>query len=281
MFRKFLKSFPSSCALKVNRLRWPSSTSVVIFVDSQFVLIKKKILNNMLVRLQNLLPKIFQTSSLQMAQARRSLSDALFVHRDTDPDAELFEFTDVNKKRAEAILKNYPAEYRCAAAIPLLDLAQRQYGWLPLKAMNYVADYIGMPRMRVYEVATFYTMFNRTPVGKYHVQVCTTTPCMLRGSEEILEACKEFCKGDPNFTVNEVECAGACVNAPVLSVNDDYYEDLTREDVKHIISELKAGRKPKPGPTKQSGRFSCEPAGGLTSLTSKPYGPGFKVRNDL
>ncbi|KAH7641710.1 nadh dehydrogenase [Dermatophagoides farinae] len=235
----------------------------------------------MLIRLQNLWPKIFQTSTLPMLQARRSLSDALFVHRDMDVDAESFEFTDVNKKRAEAILKNYPIEYRCAAAIPLLDLAQRQYGWLPLKAMNYVADYIGMPRMRVYEVATFYTMFNRTPVGKYHVQVCTTTPCMLRGSEEILEACKEFCKGDPNFTVNEVECAGACVNAPVLSVNDDYYEDLTREDVKHIIGELKAGRKPKPGPTERSGRFSCEPSGGLTSLTAKPYGPGFKVRSDL
>ena len=171
--------------------------------------------------------------------------------------------------------------------------------------MNYVADYIGMPRMRVYEVATFYTMFNRTPVGgfyfvaafrnsltlksisspstagKYHVQVCTTTPCMLRGAEEILAAVKDACQGDAQFTVGEVECAGACVNAPMLSVNDDYYEDLTTEDVKAIIGELKAGRKPKPGPSARSGRFSCEPAGGLTSLNTPPTGPGFKVRGDL
>lgn len=104
---------------------------------------------------------------------------------------------------------------------------------------------------------------------------------MLRGSDEILQACKELCAGDSNFTVGEVECAGACVNAPMLSVNDDYYEDLTKEDVKHIINELKAGRKPKHGPSERSGRFSCEPKGGLTSLTAPPYGPGFKVRNDL
>lgn len=104
---------------------------------------------------------------------------------------------------------------------------------------------------------------------------------MLRGAEEILDTVKELCKGNSDFTVGEVECAGACVNAPMLSVNDDYYEDLTPEDVKHIISELKCGRKPKPGPSKQSGRFSCEPAGGLTSLTSPPTGPGFKIRSDL
>ena len=104
---------------------------------------------------------------------------------------------------------------------------------------------------------------------------------MLRGSEEILDAVKAACKGDANFTVGEVECAGACVNAPVLSVNDDYYEDLTTDDVKQIIADLKAGRKPKPGPTVKSGRFSCEPAGGLTSLTTPPTGPGFKVREDL
>lgn len=118
-------------------------------------------------------------------------------------------------------------------------------------------------------------------LGKYHVQVCTTTPCMLRGSEEILDAVKEACKGDKNFTVGEVECAGACVNAPILSVNDDYYEDLTKEDVKQIIADLKAGKKPKPGPSAKSGRFSCEPAGGLTSLNTPPTGPGFGVREDL
>ena len=185
------------------------------------------------------------------------------------------------EQRADAIIKCYPTEFKSAACIPLLDLAQRQQGWLPLKAMNYVADYLQMPRMRAYEVATFYTMFQRTPVAKYHVQVCTTTPCMLRGAEEIYDTVKELCKGNKDFTVNEVECAGACVNAPVLSVNDDYYEDLTKDDVKKIISELKSGRKPKAGPSQKSGRLSCEPAGGLTSLTSEPRGPGFGVRSDL
>jgi len=104
---------------------------------------------------------------------------------------------------------------------------------------------------------------------------------MLRGAEEIFDEVKAQCKGDANFTVGEVECAGACVNAPMLSVNDDYYEDLTKEDVKQIIADLKAGRKPKPGPSVKSGRFSCEPAGGLTSLNTQPTGPGFGVRNDL
>ncbi len=117
--------------------------------------------------------------------------------------------------------------------------------------------------------------------GKYHVQVCTTTPCMLRGAEEIFKCAQEVCKGDKNFTVVQVECLGACVNAPMMTINDDYYEDLSTENVKQIIKELKAGGKPKAGPSAQSGRLSCEPQSGLTSLTTPPTGPGFGVRPDL
>ena len=144
--------------------------------------------------------------------------------------------------------------------MPLLDLAQRQQGgWLPLSAMNHVADYLKVSKMRVYEVATFYTMFIRQPVGKYHLQVCTTTPCMLRGADEVYEKCKELCTDPKLFTVTEVECLGACVNAPMIQINDDYYEDLTLEDVERIIDDLKNDRKPKAGPSLSGGRFSCEP----------------------
>ncbi|KAH8030247.1 hypothetical protein HPB51_006679 [Rhipicephalus microplus] len=212
-------------------------------------------------------------------------SDQLFVHRDDERNnAKVkFEFTPENIKRAEAITSIYPEGHKNAAVIPLLDLAQRQHGWLPLTAMHYVADYLGMPRMRVYEVATFYTMFMRQPVGRYHVQVCTTTPCMLRGAEDI-QACVERKLGirpgettsDGLFTLSVVECLGACVNAPMLQVNDDYYEDLEAKDVDELLDAFKRGERPKPGP--RSGRFSCEPAKGLTSLTEPPKGPGFKVR---
>lgn len=147
--------------------------------------------------------------------------------------------------------------------------------WPPSTQCSIGSQLVGVP---TFDLENFYV---NPFVGKYHVQVCTTTPCMLRGAEDILAAAKQACKGDSSFTVGEVECAGACVNAPVLSVNDDYYEDLSCDDVKNIISELKAGRKPKAGPSASSGRLSCEPAGGLTSLTSPPTGPGFKVRKDL
>jgi NADH dehydrogenase (ubiquinone) flavoprotein 2 len=133
-------------------------------------------------------------------------------------------------QRVEAILAIYPEGHKRAAMIPLLDLAQRQYGWLPISAMHKVAEILNLPRMRVYEVATFYTMFMRKPTGKYHVQICTTTPCWLRGSDEILDTLR--CKlnlevgetsEDGMFTLSEVECLGACVNAPMIQVNDDYY----------------------------------------------------------
>lgn len=170
--------------------------------------------------------------------------------------------------------------------IPLLDLAQRQHGWLPIAAMHKVADILELPNMRVYEVATFYTMFMRKPTGKYHLQVCTTTPCWLRGSDEVLDVCKkklgikvgETTK-DMKFTLSEVECLGACVNAPMIQINDDYYEDLTAKDTDEILSDLIKGKKPAPGP--RNGRFASEPAGGLTSLTEEPKGPGFKLQPGL
>uniref|UniRef100_A0A6G1S3B4 NADH dehydrogenase [ubiquinone] flavoprotein 2, mitochondrial n=1 Tax=Aceria tosichella TaxID=561515 RepID=A0A6G1S3B4_9ACAR len=202
------------------------------------------------------------------------------LRADDAPDVESFKFTSENEKRAKDIIKRYPEGHQAAAVIPLLDIAQRQnQNWLPLKAMNYVADFLKMPRMRVYEVATFYTMFNRAPVGKYFVQVCTTTPCQLRGADEVFSLCKELTKGDQDFKVVEVECLGACVNAPMMQINDDYYEDLTLDNVKQIIEELKSGNNPKIGP--YSNRYTCEPRDGLTSLQSPPPGPGFGVRSDL
>ncbi|CAH3041333.1 NADH dehydrogenase [ubiquinone] flavoprotein 2, mitochondrial [Pocillopora verrucosa] len=216
------------------------------------------------------------------------LSDKLFVHRDTpenNPDIP-FELTAKNLERAKTIINNYPDGHKAAAVIPVLDLAQRQHGWLPISAMNYVADLLEMPRMRVYEVATFYTMYNREPVGKYHIQVCTTTPCQLRDSDMVVEVISkklgikigESTK-DGLFTMSSVECLGACVNAPMMQINDNYYEDLAANDVEEIIDDLIAGKTPKAGP--RSGRFCCEPAGGLTSLTEPPKGPGFGVRSDL
>ncbi|PWA30121.1 hypothetical protein CCH79_00009664, partial [Gambusia affinis] len=170
-------------------------------------------------------------------------------------------------QRIDAILSMYPEGHKQAATIP-------------------VAEVLGVAPMRVYEVATFYTMFLRKPVGKYFIQICTTTPCMLCNSDSILEAIQNKLgikvgetTPDKMFTLIEVECLGACVNAPMVQINDNYYEDLTPKDMEQIIDELKAGRVPPPGP--RSGRFSCEPAGGLTSLTEPPPGPGFGVRADL
>ncbi|KAI8074065.1 thioredoxin-like [2Fe-2S] ferredoxin-domain-containing protein [Gongronella butleri] len=228
--------------------------------------------------------RFFQTSAA-------AKSDALFIHRDTaDNNASLkFEFNAENKTRIEEILKKYPPQYKKGAIMPLLDLGQRQHGYTSISVMNEVARLLEVPPMRVYEVATFYTMYNRNPVGKYFLQLCTTTPCQLGGcgSTKILDTLKselgiqvgETTK-DGMFTLVEVECAGACANAPVMAINDDYYEDLTPETTKKLLDNLKAGKEIKAGP--QSGRHTCEFAPGVyTTLNSEPYGPGFKVREDL
>ncbi|XP_065665240.1 NADH dehydrogenase [ubiquinone] flavoprotein 2, mitochondrial [Hydra vulgaris] len=231
-------------------------------------------------------PFRFQTRNIFKTAV--SLSDKLFVHRDTEYNNANtpFEFTEENKKRASVIISNYPKGHESAATIPLLDLVQRQLGWVPLSGMNYVAKMLQMPEMRVYEVATFYTMFNREPVGKYHIQICTTTPCMLCNSDSIMSVIKEKLQINPGettkdkmFTLSEVECLGACVNAPMVQINDNFYEDLKPSDMVEIIESLAKGIIPKPGP--RSGRFASEPAGGLTSLTTPPRGPGFKLQSGL
>ncbi|KAJ1919025.1 NADH:ubiquinone oxidoreductase 24 [Tieghemiomyces parasiticus] len=217
------------------------------------------------------------------------LSDKLFVHRETPENntKQVFEFNAENAKEAQAILAKYPEQYKKAAIIPLLHLGQKQLGWTSIAVMQAVARMTEVPPMRVYEVASFYTMFNRDPVGKYFLQVCTTTPCELCGSTEILKAAEEHLgikvgetTPDKLFTLVEVECAGACVNAPVVAVNDDYYEDLTPRSVTKLIDAVRAGNPPPPGPMSGE-RKTCEPVGGLTSLTEEPTGPGFGVRKDL
>ncbi|KAI8981815.1 thioredoxin-like [2Fe-2S] ferredoxin-domain-containing protein [Mycotypha africana] len=237
-------------------------------------------------------------SSVRNIAAKRTLmstpatcSDAIFLHRDTpDNNANIkFKFTAENKKRIEEILKKYPEQYRKAAIMPLLDLGQRQNGFTSISVMNEVARVLEVPPMRVYEVATFYTMYNRQPVGKYFLQICTTTPCQLGGcgSTKILEAVKKNLNievgettKDGKFTLVEVECAGACVNAPVMAINDDYYEDLTPETTVKLLENLKADKPITPGP--QSGRHTCEFAPNVyTTLNKEPYGPGFRVRKDL
>ena len=200
-------------------------------------------------------------------------------HGDARQPSEPFWFTRENIERARAIIARYPQGRQASAVMPLLDLAQRQNaGWLPQAAIEYVAEFLDMPPMRVYEVTTFYTMYNLEPVGRHHVQVCTNLPCLLRGAEDIVRTCRETLDvkvgettADGKFTLDEVECLGACVNAPMMQIGDDYYEDLSPETTRRILDDLTAGRTPKTG--SQTGRRSCEPAGGLTSLVTITGGP--------
>jgi len=188
-----------------------------------------------------------------------------------------FAFTHENEAQAKVIVGRYPPGRQHSAIIPLLDLAQRQVGaetqtqgWLPVPVIEYVAAYLNMPYIRAYEVATFYTMFNLAPVGRFHLQVCGTTPCMLRGSDDLFAACeaKGLTKGgtteDGLFTLNEVECLGACANAPMVQINDDNYEDLTFDTMTAILEALARGETPKPGP--QVDRQTSCPEGGPTTL---------------
>jgi NADH-quinone oxidoreductase subunit E len=191
-----------------------------------------------------------------------------------------FAFNPAWDAKAKAVIARYPAGRQRSAVMALLDYAQRQVGeetntqgWLPLPVMEYVAKYLDMPVIRVVEVATFYFMYNLVPVGRFHVQVCGTTPCMLRGSDDILSACKKrgMDKGhtthDGLWTLTEVECMGNCASAPMVQINDDNYEDLTVESFDRVLDELAAGRQPKTG-TQLPGRHTVEPAGALSSLTA-------------
>ena len=189
-----------------------------------------------------------------------------------------FAFNPAWDAKAKAAIACYPEGRQRSAVMALLDFAQRQVGeetntqgWLPIPVMEYVAKYLDMPVIRVVEVATFYFMYNLVPVGRYHVQVCGTTPCMLRGSDEIMAACKAkgMSKGhvsdDGLWTLTEVECMGNCASAPMVQINDDNYEDLTPESITRILDELAAGRQPKTG-TQLEGRHTVEPAGALSNL---------------
>lgn len=188
-----------------------------------------------------------------------------------------FQWTEENARKAKEIIARYPPGRQQSASIPLLDLAQRQVGaetntqgWLPIPVMEFVANEIDTSYIRILEVATFYTMFNMHPVGRFHVQVCGTTPCMLRGSDDVLDACykRGLKKGktteDGLFTLNEVECLGACANAPMVQINDVNYEDLTEESMGAILDALTNGQAPKPGP--QIDRQTSCPVTGPTTL---------------
>lgn len=189
-----------------------------------------------------------------------------------------FEWTKENRKKADWHIAKYPQSRQKSAVMPLLDLAQRQVGaetdtqgWLPLPVIEYVADYLDMPVIRVLEVATFYFMYNMKPVGKYHVQVCGTTPCMLRGSDGLFETCKKrgMKKGEVSqdglWTLTEVECMGNCATAPMVQINDDNYEDLTPERLDAVLDALATGEQPKTG-TQEPGRHTSEPANALSNL---------------
>ena len=188
-----------------------------------------------------------------------------------------FAWNEANARAAADIVSRYPTGRQMSASIPFLDLAQRQVGemtgtqgWLPIPVIEFVARELDMAPIRVQEVASFYTMFNLVPVGKYHVQVCGTTPCMLRGSDDVLAACAKkgmkrgYTTPDGLFTLTEVECLGACANAPMVQINDDNFEDLNEERMTAILEALAEGKRPRPGP--QVERTTSCPQGGPTTL---------------
>ena len=185
---------------------------------------------------------------------------------------ELFKFTDENLKKAENEIKKYPRERKASAVMALLYIAQNQNdNWIPLSAIKYIAKFLNVPYIKVYEVVTFYSMFNLSPVGKYFVQVCTTTPCMIRGAKKLTDVCKKYISNDQNelsknkiCSWTEVECLGACVNAPMMQINNDYFEDLDENKTEEIIQTLLEDKLPKPGSAKN--RKNTAPEKGRTTL---------------
>ncbi|HXT81053.1 MAG TPA: NAD(P)H-dependent oxidoreductase subunit E [Acetobacteraceae bacterium] len=198
---------------------------------------------------------------------------------------ESFAFDAESEAEIAKLVTRYPEGRQASAVIPVLYVAQRQMkrqtgsAWVPLKAMDAVARRLDMPPIRVYEVATFYFMFNMHPIGRFHLQVCTTTPCWLRGSDTITEACRAATgingwgetSEDGVFTMSEVECLGACVNAPILQVDDDFYEDMDAEKVAQLLAALRRGERPAPG--SMAGRQTSAPEGGPTTLTTLHFAP--------
>ncbi len=194
-----------------------------------------------------------------------------------------FSFSSKTREEAQKIMSHYPKGREKSALVPILDLAQRQAGgWLSREVLDYVAVFMNLPIIHIYEVASFYSMFNLKPVGTHFVQVCTTTPCWLRGSDQILSVCKkvlgekafEGVSADGHFSVKEVECLGACANAPMVQINDDYYEDLDEGSMTRILKDLQAGRDVKVG--SQMGRVCSAPLEDLPLLDSKPPKPSPK-----
>jgi NADH-quinone oxidoreductase subunit E len=193
-----------------------------------------------------------------------------------------FAFSDAMRPQVDFWLGKYPPARKQSAVIPLLWLAQKQEGWVSEPAIRAIADMLGMAYIRALEVATFYTMFQLAPVGRTLIQVCGTTPCRLRGAEAVMDVCKQkigpknHMSGDGLFTWEEVECLGACVNAPMAQINDYYYEDLTPESMSRLIDEFAAGGQPNPG--SYGGRHTSEPAGGATTLTEPSLFDGSRAR---
>ena len=185
---------------------------------------------------------------------------------------EKFEFNDKNIELAKKMINNYPEGKQQSAVMSLLYIAQRQNNnWIPLAAMKYIAKFLNMPYIKVYEVATFYSMYNLSPVGKFFYQVCTTTPCMLRGAYKLVDVCKKKISNkeneissDGNSSWMEVECLGACINAPMIQINDEYYEDLDEKKLENIIEQTMKGKTPKPGSYR--GRVNSEPENNRTTL---------------
>jgi NADH-quinone oxidoreductase subunit E len=190
---------------------------------------------------------------------------------------EPFAFSADNEPKAAALIRKYPQGKQASAVLPLLTLAQEQCGgWLPQPALDHVAEFLGMPRIRVYEVASFYDMYNTEPVGRAQIRVCTTTPCWLCGSDDVVRACRDVLgigigesTPDMRFFLREFECLGACANAPMMWIDDDFYEDLTYDSTKAILETLMRGERPKPG--SQTGRRGSMPAGGKTTLLEDPH----------
>ncbi len=196
-------------------------------------------------------------------------------------EPQSFAFDAESETKIAEILARYPAEKKASGVIPLLYVAQKQMGrqtgsaWVPRVAMDVIAQRLEIAPVRVYEVATFYFMFNTKKMGRYHLQVCGTTPCMLRGSDDVLRACKDAghltgygaTSPDGLFTMSEVECLGACVNAPILQVDDDYYEDMDYDSTVKLLEALKRGERPKPGSV--IGRQTSAPEGGPMVLTGE------------